>query len=172
MAEVMRVSPSKTPEARRAYRERMREHRRAYNREWWQKNKAAKQLRNHAWRRENAEKIADYTRKYHVARPWISMFGTARKRAKQRGLEFSLSHEWARDRWTGRCELSGIELQPGAGGQCMRSPTIDRIDSTKGYTPDNCRFVCLALNAMRGDGTDVEMLAILKAAVAHMEARG
>lgn len=30
-------------------------------------------------------------------------------------------------------------------------PSIDRIDSTKGYTADNCRLVCAAMNAALGE---------------------
>lgn len=160
------VTPSRTPEYRRAYREKNRERRAAYNREWWAKNKGKKYPRNLVWRQANRDKIEAYRVKYRDQSPWVSLFGSARKRCKQRGLEFSLTAEWARARWTGRCEISGLQMRFGDGAQHMLSPTIDRKDAAKGYTPDNCRFVCLALNAMRGTGTDEEMIAIMRAAVA------
>lgn len=93
----------------------------------------------------------------------MRLLNTAKKRCNETGLEFSLTKEWAKLKWTGKCELSGVEMFSGIGRQCMRSPTIDRIDAKKGYAPDNCRFVCLALNAMRGDGTDEEMMELLVA---------
>jgi hypothetical protein len=59
----------------------------------------------------------------------------------------------------GMCELSGI---PFAGGKINNSrarpffPSIDRINSCKGYTKDNVRFVCCAVNLALNDfGEDV-----------------
>ena len=34
--------------------------------------------------------------------------------------------------------------------------SLDRIDSEKGYTEDNVRFVCWAVNQMKADRTDEE----------------
>ena len=47
-----------------------------------------------------------------------------------------------------KCEVTGIPFTYDS-----RSPTglsIDRIDPTKGYTPDNIRFVCWWVNAAMG----------------------
>ncbi len=45
------------------------------------------------------------------------------------------------------------------------SPSIDRIDSSKGYTPDNCQFVLWAINVFKGDGTLEEMYEIATALI-------
>jgi hypothetical protein len=58
----------------------------------------------------------------------------------------------------GRCEVSGIEFQRRAPGVSRNpwTPSIDRIDSSVGYTAANCRLVCLAVNlAMSTWGEDV-----------------
>lgn len=52
----------------------------------------------------------------------------------------------------GYCPVSGVRLRldacEDARGKIKRpwSPSLDRIDSTKGYAKDNCRVVCLAVN--------------------------
>lgn len=148
---------------KREHRIKTTEQRRAYNAEWYRKNRERKYAYDLAKRRANKDKIREYTRAYHLARPWNRMLHTAKKRCKATGMEFSLTADWAKARWTGKCEISGVEMFSGVGGQCMRSPTIDRKDAKAGYTPDNCRFVCLALNAMRGDGTDEEMMDLIHA---------
>lgn len=69
------------------------------------------------------------------------------KSAKERSLDFDLTREWIESNFiTDVCSLSGVELYYGPDEWHPRKATIDRIDSNKGYTMDNCRVVCLAVN--------------------------
>lgn len=83
-------------------------------------------------------------------------FRTARKRK-----DYQLSKEDERvlkRRCNGKCELTGLAFDIGKGSWSRRpyAPSIDRIDSSKGYTTDNCRVVCVAINlAMNEWGEDV-----------------
>jgi len=45
----------------------------------------------------------------------------------------------------------------------MYSPSIDRIDNSKAYTPDNCRFVLNCVNSFKHDGTDADIYRIAEA---------
>lgn len=85
---------------------------------------------------------------------------SAKSRAKKKRLPFDLTIDWAKDRWTGRCELSGIEFRPSSGRQNPYSPSIDRIDGTKGYVRTNCRFILSAINYLKANGTDEQMFHI------------
>jgi hypothetical protein len=74
-------------------------------------------------------------------------------RAKKWKMLFDLDYEWLFFLWEkqkGRCFLSGLELSllpPSSGARFNRlAPSIDRIDSQKGYTKDNVRLVCLHIN--------------------------
>jgi hypothetical protein len=49
------------------------------------------------------------------------------------------------ERADGRCEVSGIALNL-AGGRGPHAPSVDRIDSERGYEKDNIRIVCLIVN--------------------------
>lgn len=44
----------------------------------------------------------------------------------------------------------------------MRSLSIDRVKPELGYTQDNVRFILHCLNAMKGNGTDGQVLEICK----------
>jgi len=46
--------------------------------------------------------------------------------------------------------------------------SIDRIDSTLGYTRKNVRLVCHAANRMKGDATDADVFKMARAIVANM----
>lgn len=48
-----------------------------------------------------------------------------------------------------RCSLTGIRFskdEAGKKGARPYMPSVDRIDCTRGYTRDNCRLVCVAVN--------------------------
>lgn len=72
----------------------------------------------------------------------------ARHRAKVRGMDCNLNPVDIQRRIdAGRCELSGIPFclsEPRA----WNAPSLDRIDSDKGYTTENVRVVLYALNVM------------------------
>lgn len=99
--------------------------------------------------------------------PWRALVRDAGKRAKKKGLDFDLTSAWARDRWTGRCEVSGLEFKKGS-MRSMFSASIDRIDPKMGYTQGNCRFILMAVNMLKGWGSDDEMF-LVAAAVAAMK---
>lgn len=93
------------------------------------------------------------------------MFGTlrgARTRARMNGYEYVLSEQWCLEqlfRQGGRCALTGMRFSVAGTGMRGRDPycpSLDRIDNSKGYTPENTRIVILAINIMLADwGEDV-----------------
>ena len=96
---------------------------------------------------------------------WVnSLFATTRKNAGKRGIPFAITIEDLAAivrRSGGRCEVSGLPLSTDryTERKMIRrpwAPSIDRIDSAAGYTPENCRLVCCAVNfAMSCWGEDV-----------------
>lgn len=85
---------------------------------------------------------------------WAAQLITwTRRRAKKAGLCFDLK---AADmvhlihRSGGRCEVTGCVFSFAKYGSAAKrpfAPSIDRIDSDKGYTRENCRLVVYAANA-------------------------
>ena len=96
--------------------------------------------------------------------PWRNSIQGSKQRAKKEGISFTLTEDWAQARWTGRCEVTGIEFVLSTGRHpYLFSPSLDRVIPALGYTPDNSRFVIHAVNALKGAGTDQDMLRIAKA---------
>lgn len=86
------------------------------------------------------------------------MLQGARKRAEERGGDMTLSLEWIVEKIeAGRCELSGLPFDlTRAGVKSPYVPSVDRIDSSLGYVPENCRVILWALNtAFSHWGADV-----------------
>lgn len=126
--------------------------------------------KRHALLREELNKRhKDRIRFRRAVYPWLPLLTNARYRAKTSRLECDLTSEWAMSRWTGKCEITGIEFRhlTHRCGPHVFSPSIDRIDSKQGYTKSNCRFVLWAINAMRQDGTDDDMYMIAEAMVSN-----
>lgn len=132
------------------------------------------QARKNAWQREDritkdrSEERA-YDREQLRASPFFYLIRCAKQRAKHRKFSFDLTLEWARSIWTGRCALTDIPMvvNPGNRGPSPMSPSLDRIDNTKGYLQSNCRFILSGLNSLKGIGGDDQMLAIARALVAR-----
>lgn len=102
--------------------------------------------------------------------PWVVSINSAKRRAIADGLEFDLTHEWGRKRWTGRCQVSNIPFAIGArGGARLFSPSLDKIIPALGYTQGNCRFVLWCVNAFKYTGTDEQMLMVARAIIRHQK---
>jgi hypothetical protein len=113
---------------------------------------------------DRSSERAHETRRLH-ARPFVYLIRSAKSRAKKKGFEYDLDLEWASARWSGKCEITGIQFIVNAKAHSgfPYSPSIDRIDNSKGYLKNNCRFVIFAVNAMKGTGSDSDMVLIARA---------
>lgn len=69
-----------------------------------------------------------------------------------------LKELWANQE--GKCAVSGVLLThiQGQGFRVWTNVTIDRIDNDRGYSKDNIRLVCRAVNYMKAAMSDDEML--------------
>jgi hypothetical protein len=98
-----------------------------------------------------------------AAPSWCSMdsyFGDvyrrSRKNAKLRGLTFDLpKDDFVKivARANGACEVTGITFELSIKGNCEKrpfAPSLDRVDSSHGYSVGNCRLVCGIVNAAIG----------------------
>ena len=87
------------------------------------------------------------------------MLCEAKRRARKRKIRFALTREWLMPKLqAGRCEATNLpfvyRVRDGRRRRRMLAPSIDRIDSTKGYTPDNCQVVVYAYNCCKLAGCD------------------
>jgi hypothetical protein len=96
-------------------------------------------------------------------------------RAKRRGKKHlwqstCITYEFLQemyDQQEGRCAVTGIQMTHKRGDRGeYRNVSIDRMDSDKGYEPDNVRLVCKAVNLMKHEMEQSELefwcLAILE----------
>lgn len=109
----------------------------------------------------------DHIRAWRRGAPYRNLIQNAKTRAHASGTPFDLNTEWALSRWTGKCELTGIAFMVGLASVGPFSPSIDRIKPELGYVKDNCRFILMGVNAMKGAGTDEQMLQIASALCQH-----
>jgi hypothetical protein len=86
-----------------------------------------------------------------VANPLSAMLSRAKSRAKLKGREFDISVE---DLSIPEfCPLLGIPLFVGTKGQYINAPSIDRIDSTKGYIKGNVWVISSLANTMKNQAS-------------------
>jgi len=88
----------------------------------------------------------------------MKMFRRAKQRAKEKGLEFNLTHE---DVVVPKyCPILGIELKmhKGRSGGNPNSPALDRVDNNKGYVKGNVMVMSHLANMMKSSATTEEMV--------------
>lgn len=146
---------------------------RAYKKHAWkrrdryEKNKDAVIKRVMEWQKRNPDLVRYYKRKaqkkVRASKPYRPALYSAKARALRSGLAFELTEQWAASRWTGKCELTGADFNVLPKGTTSAfSVSIDRIDSAKGYTQDNCRFILWSVNRFKSDYDDAIMMHIAR----------
>ena len=80
---------------------------------------------------------------------YTSTLSRARSRAQTKGLEFSITEEDLRAMFTaqeGRCYWLGVPLILTEEPKSPFLPSLDRVNSDRGYRADNVVLACLAAN--------------------------
>ncbi len=113
------------------------------------------------WREANPGRNAAVTKAWRQRRLALAVVHGARQRAKLLNTEFKLTKAWADEMWTGLCAVTGLKFVS-THPTTPLSPSLDRIDNSKGYIPGNCRFVCLGYNMLKGTGSDALAIKIAK----------
>lgn len=129
--------------------------------------RACGKARNSRWHKVNAAtatpRIVANVNKQRRANPMKFILKGAKHRAKLAGLEFTITE--ADVVAPEFCPVLGIRMKSGLGtrrGNEMRdaAPSIDRIDNSRGYTPDNVVVVSLRANRLKSDATVEELEAV------------
>ena len=78
---------------------------------------------------------------------------STRRRAAEAGMQCDLTEDDITDMFTGICEISGVPVkfeqiarQVGTGHTTKNTASVDRIDSTKGYTAANIQWTHIHVN--------------------------
>lgn len=82
------------------------------------------------------------------------LLASYKQNAKDRDLEFSLTDEQFRELTSSPCYWTGrapAQISKSDGGETYVYNGIDRLDSTKGYTVENCVPACRAANVAKMD---------------------
>lgn len=98
------------------------------------------------------------------------MLKAAKDRALKRGLTITIDSDWVAHRIVVAgfaCEVTKIafDMSKTATRVAPFRPSLDRIRSADGYTPDNVRLVCVAVNAALGQWGDDVFFRVAEAAL-------
>lgn len=140
---------------------------RVSNQKSYQKNKSKYQKRSLVWREENKAEIKAKKVKDRQESPEKRMLYSAKHRALQKGWEFDLQlgdiiiPEF--------CPVLGIKLEFYHNSQHRTSPSLDRIDSSKGYTKDNIQVISWLANTMKTNASPAELVSFAHWALSTFE---
>lgn len=100
-------------------------------------------------------------RRWYENSPWRFMYDRARRRARSRSIEFDITTEYIKAIWPSdnRCPVLKQLFRFGdLGRMCPNSPSLDRIDPTRGYVKGNVAVISMAANQMKSYCTSPKVL--------------
>ena len=108
------------------------------------------------YRKSHKEEIKNYHKTYNLKHRDRLRLEGIKKRASKKGLEFNL--ELADISYPEYCPVLNIKLERQFGHLEFNSPSVDRIDPSKGYTKDNIQVISQKANAMKHNATEKELI--------------
>lgn len=137
--------------------------------QYYQQNKEKFAERNRARYSQKKDEIKAHLSEYYKTKKGRIgvMFNSLKQNAKQRGIEVGVSLEYVRSIATDSCPVFGIDfnwLDWGTknGKALDNSPSLDRIDPTKGYIENNVIWISTKANRIKNNATIEEIVAVAK----------
>lgn len=93
-------------------------------------------------------------------KPIVAMFNNSKQRAKRTNMEHTITHEDIII--PDYCPVLNIKLDVGDRKIHGNAPSIDRIDSNKGYTKENIMIISNRANMLKNNATLDELILIGK----------
>lgn len=86
--------------------------------------------------------------------------GTARKRVKKNNLEITITSKYLYKIYpkNGNCPILGYKMVPGKRVSHKYTPTLDRVNPSRGYVKGNVIFICQLANQMKSEANYDELL--------------
>lgn len=119
-------------------------------------------------RLSNPQKTIEYSRQYQKSKKkdfdyrLQMLINASKQRARLKNREHSITVDDIKKIYPkdGCCPIFGMKLEFNSAGFRENSPSIDRIDSAKGYTKDNIQIVSWKANRIKGYASveELEML--------------
>ena len=159
----------------------------AYTKQWKEQNKDKVREQKRKYYAENREKIiqqqtdsinrnperrkktSEYWRQYSRDNYEARLLTSIKSRAKKKGIDFNL--ELSDLIIPEFCPKTGISLVKHRGNSTndkfYDTPSVDRIDCSKGYIKGNIQIVCYWYNVAKLTFTDKQMLEFCKKVIEH-----
>lgn len=120
-------------------------------------------------RRTKPEKQLEYGRKYQAKRRenfeyrLQMLLNASKQRAAAKNIEHTLTLTDIKELYPadGKCPVFGTTLQFNKAGFRNSSPSLDKIDPTKGYTKDNVQVLSWRANKIKSDASIHELELLL-----------
>lgn len=154
------------------------EQKKEYNRQYNLANREKINENKRIYAAKNKEKIKEYRANYYEKNKEtfianqrsyyatdygrrVKIIMKAKERAIKAGLEFNLSADDIV--LPERCPYLGIVLTHDLGkGQLFSNSSLDRIDSSKGYTKENVQVISRLANTMKSNSTEEQLIVFAK----------
>lgn len=114
-----------------------------YQKEWYQKNKEKRLKQSIINSLKRTEEF-----------PLKSLLSSIKSGAKLRKIKFNIDYNFIINQWDiqkGKCYYTNVDMNLTARKKEPFQVSIDRIDSSKGYTEDNAVLCCQSINYMKND---------------------
>lgn len=127
-----------------------------YSKQYRSKNRKKIKQQQQEWYENNPE----YARKYRRTKKGriVTILANIKDRAKRLGLEFNLTHDDIDIPLV--CPVLKIPIERNSAKMGDHSPSVDRVDNTKGYVKGNVRIISMRANRLKSDAsfTDLEQI--------------
>ena len=129
----------------------------ARSKEWAKNNPHKVTEAQKKFAKNNKEKELERVRKYRKKNPIKTMLRAAKQRARNKDLEFGIEESDIAIPET--CPLLGIPIEIDSENKWVR-PSLDRIDSAKGYVRGNIQVTSWRANMIKNNALAEELLTI------------
>ena len=125
-----------------------------YHREYARKPEVKERRKQYEQKPEIKERRKHSCREWRAKNPLKEVLIHAKRRANRANIPFNLTIEYLQIIAIPRCPVFGWEWESGS----WAAMTLDRVDSSKGYTVGNVRFLSKLANTMKLHATDRELI--------------